>query len=108
MSLHLIQKFAARPGGYVSLRNETNLLDLGVVSKSSHMAGKTSQEYCLRLLGKCADYVQQKCLSEGLRTLNVCFDGAMVAEENAPLTRNLRMLLLRLFNLEGCRPTFNL
>lgn len=85
MSLHLVQKFAARPSGYITMKGETSLRELGIVSRSSKIATKTSQEFCLRILGKCAEFVQYKCMVEGMRCINVCFDGAMVAQENVPL-----------------------
>lgn len=83
LQLSLVSRFQARPGGYVSTKSEVTLHELGIVSTGSKLGGKTAGEYTLRLLGKCSSFVQHRCIDEGLRTLNFCFDAAMVGEESA-------------------------
>ena len=82
LKMTLVARFQARSGGYINTRTEATLLSLGLVSKQSRMASHTSTEYCIRLMGKCAEFVQQHCLEQSLRTLNFCFDAAMVGEES--------------------------
>ena len=81
--LTMVSRFQARSGGYISTKNEQTLHELGLVSKQSKMAGRTSMEFCIRLLGKSAQFVQTQ-INEGLRTLNFCLDAAMVGEESVP------------------------
>lgn len=81
LSLSLVGRFQARPSGYVSLKNETTLKELGLVSKQSKLGSKTSFEYTVRLLNKTATFVNDH-VAAGLRVLNVCMDAAMVAEES--------------------------
>ena len=81
MTLTLVGRFQARPGGYITTKNEDTMHSLGLVSKKSKLAGRTSMEFCVRLLGKAAEFVQNK-VAAGLRTLNFCLDAAMVGEES--------------------------
>lgn len=86
LTLTLVARFQARPGGYISTKTEHTMHSLGLVSKGSKIAGRTSTEFCVRLLGKCAGFVQERCLTEGLRTLNFCMDAAMVGSESVTHT----------------------
>ena len=81
LQLSLVSKFQARSGGYVTLKSEDTLRQLGLVSKDSKLGGKTGLEYCARLLAKTAKFVQDQVAS-GERVLNFCFDSAFVGEEN--------------------------
>ena len=81
MQMSLVGRWQARGSGYVSLKGETTLKSLGIISERSRLGETTAMEYVARLLDKTACFVQQK-VSSGLRVLNFCFDAAMVAEES--------------------------
>lgn len=83
----LVNKFQARPGGYISLKSEDSLKSLGIVPKQSQVANKTAAEFCCRMLSKTASWLYQKCQDEGERVLNFSFDAAMVGEESVPLLK---------------------
>lgn len=83
LAMTLISKFQARSGGYVTLRSEDSLKKLGLLSEKSQFASRTALEYCARMLGKTAQFVQEQCEHE--RVLNFAFDQAMVGQESVPL-----------------------
>ena len=87
LSMALVNKFQARPGGYISLKYEDSLKSLGLVSQQSQVANKTAAEFCCRMLSKTASWLYQKCHDEGERVLNFSFDAAMVGEESVPLVK---------------------
>ena len=79
--MSLIQRWQARGSGYVTLKGETTLKKLKIVSAESRFAQTTAMEYVARLLEKTASFVQGQ-VSSGLKTINFCLDAAMVAEES--------------------------
>lgn len=79
---NLVQRFMARGGGYVSIKNEIQLKDLGVVSKTSTIGTRTSLEFAARSLIKCNQFVT--AMVNAHRVINFCFDAATVGEHHVP------------------------
>ena len=86
-------RFMARGAGYVTLKNDRNLADMGIVSERSVFATKTGEEYAGRLLMKAESQVAACISKQKLQTINFCMDGASYAGEHVPL--------LRPFGVEG-------
>lgn len=80
--MSLCSRFAARNAGYVSLKSEESLKELGIVSERSQFATRTAVEYCVRILTKTCSVIQDACANGGERILNFCFDAATVGEES--------------------------
>ncbi|OLP83796.1 Protein-S-isoprenylcysteine O-methyltransferase [Symbiodinium microadriaticum] len=81
LAMNLVQKFMARGGGYVTVKNETQLQDLNVLRRGTVYATRTSTEFAARSLAKAQDFVGQVLQSQQFKTVNCCFDGATVNHE---------------------------
>lgn len=85
IAMNLSQRFMAKGGGYVSLK-ETRLDDMGIVSKKSSLATKTTSELCCRALLKSEQFMQGS-ISES-KVLNFCFDAAFVSQQHVAQLNN--------------------
>lgn len=86
LEMNLAQRFAARGSGYVSLK-DSNLHELGVVSKKSSLGTRTSAEFACRVLMKTASHFEQ--VVSLTKNINFCFDAAMVSEQSVSWFMNL-------------------
>ena len=83
LQMVLIQRFAAKGGGFVTCKNEQSLQSLGVVQAGSSLATRTDSEYCVRALcataNFCADYID----NARLKVINFAMDAASIGGEHA-------------------------
>eukprot|EP00435_Cladocopium_sp_Y103_P061586 s902_g23.t1 len=79
LQMSMVNRFAARGSGFISLK-DSSLFDLGLVSRSSGLGTRTSNEYATRILVKTAEYMSTAC--EDSTVINFCFDAAFVSEEH--------------------------
>ena len=89
LKLQLLKRFACKAGGYVTTKNEMNLVDLGLVSTNSRLAGRLASEFVMRYLCKCSGIcqaLQRKAASlpDGEPfVLNMCMDAARISKQQA-------------------------
>ena len=83
LRMTVVQRFLCKGAGYVSLKDEKSLSQLGLVSEQSTVASRTATEYVARLLIKAEDFVQKAMAKQHYRSLNFCFDAATFAGEQA-------------------------
>ena len=79
LKMALASRFMARGAGYVSLKNDRNLAQLGIVSEKSVFATRTGEEYAARVLMKAESQVAACIQKQKLQTINFCMDGASFA-----------------------------
>ncbi|CAE7839889.1 unnamed protein product, partial [Symbiodinium necroappetens] len=82
LKMALTSRFMARGAGYVTLKTDRNLADMGIVSERSVFATKTGEEYAGRLLMKAESQVAACISKQKLQTINFCMDGASYAGEH--------------------------
>lgn len=81
LKLTMVNRFLSRGAGYVSLKDERSLADLGLASENSKLGSITASEYTARLLIKTEEVVNSVMQRQRLRCLNFCFDAASFAGE---------------------------
>ncbi|CAE6950908.1 unnamed protein product [Symbiodinium sp. CCMP2592] len=81
LRMHMVSRFLCRGAGYISMKDEKSLGDLGVVDAKSTLADRTSSEYVGRLLLKAEATVSDCLQRQRLRCLNFCFDATSFAGE---------------------------
>lgn len=79
----LVSRFMARGGGFVTVKNEQTLKELGVIKQGSDLGKRTSEEYTARILMKINQHSSEHTATH--RVLNFCFDAAMIGEEHVSL-----------------------
>ncbi|CAL1150545.1 unnamed protein product [Cladocopium goreaui] len=71
LQMVLIQRFAAKGGGFVTCKNEQSLQSLGVVQAGSSLATRTASEYCVRALCATANFCAEYIDNARLKVLSV-------------------------------------
>ena len=90
LEMNMVSKFMVRGGGYVSLKGESSLSDLGVVSKKAGLGNRTSSEFVVRTLTKTTDFLNDLLPKQDMKTVNFCFDAATVCHEQAVAWQGLK------------------
>ena len=83
LEMSLVSKFLVRGGGFVSMKDEATLAELGIVKHRTAFSGKASSEFVARSLIKVHQYVTEVLETQELKTVNLCMDGATVCHEQA-------------------------
>ena len=65
----------------MSLKDERNIGQMGIVNEKSTVANRTASEYVARLLIKTEGVVQQALDRQEFRCVNLCMDAASFAGE---------------------------
>ena len=82
LEMSLVQRFTARGGGFITLK-DTTVSKLGLVPANSSLASRTSNEFTTRMLLKTAEFM--KDATDRSSVINFCFDAAFVSEEHVPM-----------------------
>lgn len=82
LQLHLVERFQARSGGYVTTK-DMQLKDLGVITEQKAFGCRTASEFCARLLGKTAAFMSEYDNRSTGKVINMAVDCAAVATEQA-------------------------
>ena len=87
MKMHLLARFAAKGGGYVTTTGELSLQELGLVSATSRVAGRVAGEFVMRYLSKLSGIAQDVRRSAQASSepfvVNVALDASRVAKQQA-------------------------
>ena len=83
LQMVLIQRFAAKGGGFVTCKNEQSLQSLGVVQAGSSLATRTASEYCVRALCATANFCAEYIDNARLKVINFAMDAASIGGEHA-------------------------
>ena len=67
----------------MSLKDERNLGELGVVAERSSLSTRTASEYVARLLLKTEAHMASCLEKQSMQCVNFCFDAATFAGEQA-------------------------
>ncbi|CAE7945793.1 unnamed protein product [Symbiodinium sp. KB8] len=85
MKMHLLSRFAAKGGGYVTTAGELSLHELGLVSETSRVAGRVAGEFVMRYLAKLSGIAQDvRRTAQGSSepfVLNLALDASRVAKQ---------------------------
>lgn len=83
LQVHLANRFMARGGGFVSLKEEKSLLELDLVPKTSNIAHKTAADFVglnlLKQMGICQEVLSRSSYP----VVNFCCDAARVFKMQA-------------------------
>eukprot|EP00435_Cladocopium_sp_Y103_P049541 s1312_g15.t1 len=71
LQMVLVQRFAAKGGGFVTCKNEQSLQTLGVVQAGSSLGTRTASEYCVRALCATANFCAEYMANARLKVLSV-------------------------------------
>ena len=93
LRMNMVNRFLCRGAGYVTLKDEKNLGQLGVVKEKSTLAARTASEYTARLLIKVEQTVSAVVGKQPMQCLNFCFDAATFAGEQAGAIQGFRLRL---------------
>ena len=87
MKMHLLARFAANGGGFVTTTGELSLQELGLVCATSRVAGRVAGEFVMRYLSKLSGIAQDVRRSAQASSepfvVNVALDASRVAKQQA-------------------------
>ena len=83
LQMVLVQRFAAKGGGFVTCKNEQSLQSLGVVQAGSSLGTRTASEYCVRALCATATFCAEYMSNARLKVINFAMDAASIGGEHA-------------------------
>ena len=84
LQLSVISRFMSRGGGFISMKSEARLSELGICNHRTALASKTAGEFCVRALSKAEKHIQQVLdKQEGVKVVNFCMDAASISHEQA-------------------------
>lgn len=85
----LAAKFMVRGGGFVSLKDEKSLQDLGLVSAKSKLAGKCASQFVTLHLVKGVQITADVLNDSEFPVINFCCDAARVFKQQASLPKDI-------------------
>ena len=80
---HLAQRFMVRGGGFVSVKEEKSLLEMGLVNKRSPLGSKTALQFGALHLIKAVELTQAVLARSPMPVLNFSIDAARVFKQQA-------------------------
>ncbi|CAE7788072.1 icmt-1, partial [Symbiodinium sp. CCMP2592] len=82
LQLSVVSRFMSRGGGFISMKSEARLSDLGICNHRTALASKTAGEFCVRALSKAEKHIQQVLdKQEDTKVVNFCMDAASISHE---------------------------
>ena len=80
---HVAQRFMVRGGGFVSVKDEKSLVEMGLVNKRSAIGSKTAAHFGALRLIKAVQLTEDVLARSPMPVLNFSFDAARVFKQQA-------------------------